>query len=87
MTTNPTAAEALGEMIPFTFDGDDYLVQPSSEWSWDAMEAYENGRILAFLSEILDDESFAKIRAAKPKAGVLGKFVLAMQKATGIAGN
>lgn len=84
---NPTAAEALGEMIPFTFDGKDYLVAPSSEWSFDALEAYEEGRVLAFLREILDEEGFKTLRAAKPKASVLGEFVVTLQKAVGIAGN
>ena len=84
---SPAAAEALGEKIPFTFDGVDYAVLPSSEWSWDALEAYETGRILAFLSEILDGDSFAALRKAKPKAATLGEFVAALQKATGIAGN
>jgi hypothetical protein len=86
-TNSPAAAEALGEMIPFVFDGQDYTVHPSSEWSFDAIEAYENGRVLAFLSEVLDDESNKKLRAAKPKASVLGKFVDALNKAVGIAGN
>lgn len=83
----PAAAEALGEMIPFTFDGKDFLVHPSSEWSFDAIEAYEEGRIIAFLREILDEESNKQIRAMKPKASVLGEFVVALQKACGIAGN
>ncbi|AYN57734.1 tail assembly chaperone [Arthrobacter phage DrManhattan] len=84
---NPAAAEALGEMIPFNFDGKDYFVAPSSEWSFDALEAYEEGRVLAFLREILDEASFKTLRTEKPKASVLGEFVVALQKAVGIAGN
>ncbi|UVK63536.1 tail assembly chaperone [Arthrobacter phage Janeemi] len=84
--TSPAAAEALGEAIPFTFDGKDFVVVPSSEWSFDALEAYEEGRVLAFLREILDEESFKTLRAMKPKASVLGEFVVALQKASGIAG-
>lgn len=83
----PAAAEALGENIAFNFEGKDFLVAPSSEWSFDAIEAYEEGRILAFLREILDAASFKQIRAMKPKASVLGEFVVALQKACGIAGN
>ncbi|QGZ17312.1 tail assembly chaperone [Arthrobacter phage Warda] len=85
--TSPAAAEALGESIPFTFDGKDFVVAPSSEWSFDALEAYEEGRVLAFLREILDEESFKTLRAMKPKASHLGEFVVALQKAAGIAGN
>ncbi|AYN59101.1 tail assembly chaperone [Arthrobacter phage Yang] len=83
----PAAAEALGESIPFTFDGQDFTVLPSSEWSFDALEAYETGRVLAFLQEILDGDSYATLRAMKPKASVLGDFVIALQRAAGIAGN
>lgn len=84
---NPAAAEALGERIAFAFDGNDFLVDPSSEWSFDAIEAYEQGRILAFLTEILDEESMKQLRAMKPKASKLGEFVTTLQKAVGIAGN
>ncbi|QNJ56515.1 tail assembly chaperone [Arthrobacter phage Niobe] len=83
----PAAAEALGESIPFTFEGKDFVVLPSSEWSFDAIEAYEEGRVLAFLREILDADSFEALRAMKPKAAVLGEFVVSLQKAAGIAGN
>ncbi|WGH21088.1 tail assembly chaperone [Arthrobacter phage Cassia] len=82
----PAAAEALGESIPFTFDGQDFSVLPSSEWSFDALEAYETGRVLAFLQEILDGDSYQTLRAMKPKASVLGDFVIALQRAAGIAG-
>jgi hypothetical protein len=89
MTSKKTAAaaEALGESIPFGFQGKDFIVAPSSEWSFEAIEAYEEGRILAFLREILDADSFKELRAMKPKASVLGEFVVALQKAAGIAGN
>lgn len=89
MTSKKTAAaaEALGEMIPFSFNGKDFLTANSADWSFDAIEAYEEGRILAFLSEILDDASFKDLRAMKPKASVLGEFVKTLQKACGIAGN
>ncbi|QIG58545.1 tail assembly chaperone [Arthrobacter phage DrSierra] len=82
----PAAAEALAEMIPFHFEGTDFVVAPSSEWSFDALEAYETGRVLAFLSEILDEDSYKALRAMKPKASVLGEFVVTLQKAVGIAG-
>ena len=87
MTKSAAAAEALGESIPFTFEGETFSVAPSSEWSFDALEAYESGRILAFLREILAEESWAKLRALKPKAATVGDFVVAVQKAVGIAGN
>ncbi|UIW13268.1 tail assembly chaperone [Arthrobacter phage Crewmate] len=82
----PAAAEALGEMIPFTFNDEDFVALPSSEWSFDSLEAYEEGRVLAFLREILDADSYKALRAMKPKAAVLGEFVQTLQKAVGIAG-
>ena len=82
-----TAAEALGEKIPLSFAGVDFLLDPSTEWSYDALEAYEDGRITAFLRSILGDEQHAAYKATKPKAAGVGDFVRAIQSALGIAGN
>ncbi|AYN58495.1 tail assembly chaperone [Arthrobacter phage Liebe] len=88
MTTKktPAAAEALAEKIPFTFDGVDYEIDPTSEWPYEVLEAYESGRITVFLALILGDAQIAKYKATKPKVAEVDKFVLAIQKALGIAG-
>ncbi|QNO12676.1 tail assembly chaperone [Arthrobacter phage Tweety19] len=83
---SPAAAEALGEMTPFHFEGNDYFLKPAAEWSFDAMEAYEEGRIFFFLREILGEEGYATLKATKPNGKKLGEFVAGTQKALGIAG-
>lgn len=86
-TKSPVAAEALAEKIPFAFDGVDYELDPTSEWPYDVLEAYESGRITVFLALILGAEQIAKYKATKPKVADVDKFVMAIQKALGIAGN
>ncbi|ALX67275.1 hypothetical protein [Microbacterium sp. XT11] len=85
--TNPTAAEALAQPIPFTFEGQKYSVLPSSEWSLDALEAFEEGRVLTLLREVLDGDGYATFRKTHNRVADLNEFVVAMQKAIGIAGN
>lgn len=84
---SPAAAEALCEKTPFHFEGEDFFLGPASEWSFDALEAFENGKIMFFLREILGDDDYAKLRTMKPNAGKLGEFVAGLQKALGILGN
>lgn len=86
-TPNPTAAEVLGDRIPFSYGGVDYFVLPSLEWSYDALEAFENGRLAAFLREILGEEQHAAFKATKPKVADVNDFIVGMQKALGFAGN
>lgn len=81
------AAEALGEKIPFTARGVDLLLDPSSEWDFEAIEAFEAGKIATFLRLILGDKQYAAFKATKPKVGDVDAFVMDLQKALGIAGN
>lgn len=84
---NPTAAEALGDKVPFTHEGVDYLLEPAAEWSVDALEAFESGKVMTFLRMILGEEQYAKYKATKPKAGAVSAFLEGIQKALGIKGN
>ena len=84
---SPAAAEALGESIPFHFDGVDYELVPTSEWPFEAVEEFENGRVAAFLALVLGAEQYAAFKATKPKLGRVNEFVTELQKAVGIAGN
>ncbi len=86
-TTNPIAAEALALPIAFVFEGHEYAVLPTSEWTIDALEHFETGKIVGMLREILDAENFATFRARHKKVSDLNNFVVAMQTAQGIAGN
>jgi hypothetical protein len=85
--TNPTAAEALAAPIEFAFEGATYGVLPTSEWDLDAIEAYEDGRVLSAIRLILSPGDYQRFRAKRRKAADLDAFVRAMQGALGIAGN
>lgn len=87
MPANPTAAEALAEKVPFTYNGVDYELDPSTEWDYSALEAFESGKIATFLRIILGDEQHSAFKATKPKVKDTADFVKAVQKALGIAGN
>jgi hypothetical protein len=86
-TPNATAAEALGEKVAFSHNGLDYLVLPTSEWDYEALEAFESGRLVAFLTAVLGPAQHAAFRATKPKVKDVGALVEAIQTALGIAGN
>jgi hypothetical protein len=87
MTKSAAAAEALNEQIPFTFEGVDYLLDPTSEWDYEALEAYESGKIATFLRLVLGEKQHNAFKATKPKVGVVNEFVKEIQKALGLAGN
>jgi len=86
-TKSPTAAEALGEKLPFTYNGEEYLVDPTSEWTYDVLEAYEDGRLVGFLRGVLGDEQHERFKATKPRVREINDFVTELQSALGIAGN
>jgi len=85
--TTPTAAEALAEKVPFTYNGVDYQLEPTSEWSYEVLEAFEDGRLSSFLRGVLGDEQHEKFKATKPRVKDLEGFVLGLQGALGISGN
>lgn len=86
-TKSPTAAEALGESTPMTFRGVDYDVLPTSEWPFEALEAFEDGKVATFLRLVLGEDQIAAFRETKPTVAVFQEFVVELQAALGIAGN
>lgn len=86
-TSNPVEAEATDALVSFDFDGESYLALSTDEWTWDALESYEEGKVTAFVGAILEPASFARYKATKPKAKDVGRFVEAIQGALGISGN
>jgi len=86
-TTNPTAAEALGDKIPFTYDGTAYLLDPTSEWPFEALEVLEEGKVATFLKLVLGAEQYAAFRKHKYKVGRVNAFVEELQNALGVEGN
>lgn len=86
-TSNAVEAEAVDALVTFDFNGAEYRALPSSEWTWDALEAYESGKITAFVAAILEPASLAAFKATRPKVATVTEFVVAIQGALGIKGN
>jgi len=82
-----TAAEALGDRIPFSFGGVDYLLIPSSEWDYEVLIAFDEGKVSRIIEGLLGAEQHAAFRATKPKLDDVTAFILGAQKALGISGN
>jgi hypothetical protein len=80
-------ADALGQKITFEFDGITFDVPSANEWDLDALEAYEDGKIVALIRALLGVEGWAKFRAKKRTVEDLNALFSALQKAMGIEGN
>jgi hypothetical protein len=87
MPRSAAAAEALAESIPVTFQGETYQIPPTSEWGYDILEAFEEGRLVAFFKALLGPEQHEKFRAKRPKLAAVNEFAGEVQKALGISGN
>lgn len=83
----PVKAEAVGATIPFEFEGATYNVLTTDEWPYEALEAFEEGRIAGFLKAILGPEEHAAFKATRPKIVDVQRFVVEVQAALGISGN
>ncbi|WP_144722242.1 hypothetical protein [Cellulosimicrobium sp. TH-20] len=83
----PAAAEALAAVVPFTYGDAQYAVLPTSEWTVDALESFETGRVTTFLRAVIPAEHWTAFKATGPKVPDLNGFVLALQKAVGVSGN
>lgn len=84
--STPAAAEALGERIPVEFRGDTFHIDNPQEWSFDALEALEQGKVATFLVAILGPDA-PRFRALRLRVGDLEEFVQAALSAAGIQGN
>lgn len=85
--TNPTAAEALDQDVEVVFHGVTFSIPPTTRWPFEAIEAYEDGKVAKFLTTLLGDAQAAAWRALKPTVADLGEFVTTIQGALGIRGN
>ncbi|AWY05701.1 tail assembly chaperone [Microbacterium phage Gretchen] len=86
-TTNPIAAEATHSLIEFDYDGESYAVIPTNDWTLDALEAFEDGKVLTLLRHVLAEGGYAKFRRTHNGVEDIQGFMAALQKAQGIAGN
>jgi len=86
-TATAIAAEALGELIPFTFRGLKLELLPTSEWPLDALEAFEEGRVVGFLKIILGADQYGELKGLGLKVPDLEELITDAKDALGIAGN
>lgn len=84
---SPTAAEALNEPIEFEWRGTKYTVPATNQWPYEALEAFEEGKLSGFLRALLGEEQHDAFKATKPLVSDMTDFIEQMQKALGIAGN
>lgn len=77
MTTSP------GYLVSFDFEGHTYDVPKAEEWTLEALEAYEDGRVATLVREMLGAEQWAAFKdSPEPrKVGDLNRFFEAAQKA------
>lgn len=86
-TKNAAKAEATSERISFEWNGEEFTVIPTSEWPFEALEAYEDGKVTQFLRAILGPEEYAHFKSLRPRTADLESFVDTIQAALGIEGN
>lgn len=65
-----------------TFEDVDYTIAPAEDWSLDAIEAYEDGKIATLVREILGAEQWARFKEKPRKVSDLTAFMREFEKAT-----
>lgn len=70
----------------FDYDGVTYTVPDADEWSLDALEAYEDGKVATLIREILGSAQWATFKSKPRKIADLNGLFEAAQEALG-AGN
>lgn len=85
-TTNPAKAEALNDRVQFEWRGETFTVLTTEDWPFEAMEAFEDGKLTHFLREILGTKEYQHFKSLNPKVSDLNEFVDEVQAALGISG-
>jgi hypothetical protein len=80
--TAPIKADALGTAVTFDYDGTEYTVPAASDWPVDALESFEDGKIIATVRAILGAAQWKTFKAASPKVSQLNEMFGALQAAT-----
>jgi hypothetical protein len=83
----PAKAEATDQPVSFSYDGKDYTISPSSEWSLDALEAFEDEKVIRFVRLVLGPVQWAAFKSTSPKVQDFNDFMEALGEASGISGN
>jgi hypothetical protein len=87
MTSTARTHEATATPVPFEHEGQHLAVLPASEWTVQALEAFEEGKVTTFLRAILTPDSWSTYTARNPKVSDLQGLVVAIQTAAGLSGN
>ena len=77
-TSDDTAA------TPVTFRALRLSVPPSMEWPAEAFEAFEDGKLITAVREILGDDQWALVKAERPKATLAEVAALASSITTAV---
>ncbi len=84
----PAKAEALNAPITFEFDGESYTVAPAAEWDVEALEAFEDQKIITCVRMILGDEQWKRFKSKPRNMGDLnGLFMVMQAQLVGPSGN
>jgi hypothetical protein len=78
-------AEAEGaEPIVFTFRDIEFTIPPAPTWPLEAMEAREQGRLMAFLFNLFGAEQYKRLKEACKTFADLNEFLAEMLSAMGV---
>jgi hypothetical protein len=87
----PAAATAKTEAndaeVAFAFEGKSYVVPTASEWDLPVLEAYEEGRVIAFTRELLGPDQWAAFKSKPRKVADITALFEAIESATVGPGN
>lgn len=83
MAAAAVKAEAKGEGFTVEFDGESYVIPPALDWDLEALEALEEGRVVAAVRALLGDEGWARFREKRRTVRDLNEF---FELAAGAAG-
>ncbi|WBQ03788.1 hypothetical protein [Kribbella sp. CA-293567] len=85
--TTPRRTAAKAGTVTFEHNGTEYTIDPADKWSLDALEAFEDGKVVTACREILAPKQWADFKATKPGGPGLGEMLAAIAAAVGISGN
>lgn len=75
--------EVNGKPTEITYKDERFEIAPTSRWSLDALEAFEDGKTITFLRHLLGDD-YARFRRVAHEVGDLESFFVAVQEAMGL---
>lgn len=87
MSSTARQSESTGTPIAFEHEGQSLAVLAPSEWTVEALEAYEEGKVTTFLRAIMTPAAWAEFKTRAPKVSDLQGLVVSIQAAAGLSGN